>query len=75
MVNQKFQELKRLWGVNSSERAKIIEAMKENLLERNSGQAEYKCDYAYKDLIINIIDTNNVEDLFIVDGDMNPQGK
>ena len=35
MVNQDFQELKRQWGVNSSERTRIIREMRENLLTRN----------------------------------------
>lgn len=74
MVNQEFQELKRQWGVNSTERARIIKEMRENLLKRNSGSEKYSFEYIQQGVVISILDCE-VEELLKIDGDMNPQGK
>ncbi len=74
MVNQEFQELKRQWGVNSTERARIIKEMRENLLKRNSGSEKYSFEYIQQGVVISILDCE-VEELLQIDGDMNPQGK
>lgn len=73
MINQEFQELKRRWGINSSERKKIINAMKENLCNRNCNNDMYKFQYTMPGKVV-LISKCDVEDLFAVDGDMNPQG-
>lgn len=74
MVNQEFQELKRQWGVNSTERARITKEMRENLLKRNSGSEKYSFEYIQQGVVISILDCE-VEELLKIDGDMNPQGK
>ena len=74
MVNQEFQELKRQWGVNSTERARIIKEMRDNLLKRNSGSEKYSFEYIQQGVVISILDCE-VEELLKIDGDMNPQGK
>ena len=73
MINQEFQELKRQWGVNSSERVNIIEAMRENLTKRNKNNDSYAFNYTQKGIVLSI-SSCTVEDLFAIDGDMNPQG-
>ena len=74
MVNQEFQELKRQWGVNSAERANIIEAMRENLRKRNEGNDIYTFNYTSKGTTINIstAEVGGQYGLFAIDGDMNP---
>ena len=72
MINQEFQELKRQWGVNSSERVKIIEAMRENLTKRNNNEDRYVFGYTQQGIVLSI-SSCTVEDLFAIDGDMNPQ--
>ena len=75
-MNKEFQELKRQWGLNSKERAQIIDEMRKNLKSRNNGLSEYKFNYTFKDKVTNIDTCSNVpEDLFAIDGDMNPRGK
>lgn len=74
MINSIFQELKRQWGINSEERATIIQAMRENLIKRNCNNDRYKFQYTRPGELVNI-SSCNVEDLFAIDGDMNPQGK
>ena len=72
MINQEFQELKRKWGINSSERAELIKAMKENLFNRNHNNDTYEFKYTSPGKVVSI-DKCDVQDLFAVDGDMNPQ--
>lgn len=74
MVNQDFQELKRQWGVNSSERARIIREMRENLLTRNGNNKRYSFEYTQQGVVLSILNCS-VDELFEIDGDMNPQGK
>lgn len=74
MVNQEFQELKRQWGVNSSERARIIREMRENLLTRNGNNKRYSFEYTQQGVVLSILNCS-VDVLFEIDGDMNPQGK
>jgi len=74
MLNKEFQELRRLWGLNSKERSEIISKMKKNLIDRNNGNDEYRFCYTKvgKSASINAIE--QVEELLSIDGDMNPQG-
>lgn len=73
MVNDEFQELKRLWSINVGERISIMEQMRKNLIDRNSGLSDYKFEYTSNKMVdINSID--NPEDLFAIDGDMCPRG-
>lgn len=74
MVNQEFQELKRQWGVNSFERARIIREMRENLLTRNGNNKRYSFEYTQQGVVLSILNCS-VDELFEIDGDMNPQGK
>lgn len=74
MINKEFQELKRLWGVNSKERESLISRMRENLINRNKGVELYEFNYTSKSKSINIANELNVSELFAVDGDMTPQG-
>lgn len=75
MVNQKFQELKALWGTNSAECANIIEKMKKNLKSRNDGKSEYVFGYTQPGKVVNIDMCSDGPELFEIDGDMNPLGK
>lgn len=75
MINQEFQELKRQYGVKAREIADIIADMKVNLLSRNNGISNYTFGYTTPGKTIDIQNTNNITDLFAIDGDMNPQGK
>lgn len=73
-MNQEFQELRRQYGVNIQNHiAPIVEGMRENLMERNGGNAEYVIRYTQPGKVV-LISTCGIEDLFAVDGDMNPQG-
>ena len=74
MLNQEFQELKRLLGINSIPRSEIISKMKQNLIDRNNGKDEYSFGYTKNGKSININSIEKVEDLLSIDGDMNPQG-
>ncbi|MBR6891779.1 MAG: hypothetical protein IKN15_00800 [Bacteroidaceae bacterium] len=76
MLNKEFQELKAQWGTNSTEREIIIEKMKENLKSRNNGESKYVFEYTNSKKIVDIDACSNFpEDLFEIDGDMNPMGK
>lgn len=72
-MNVEFQELKRQWSVNLSQRDELVEKMRTNLKQRNNGDAMYTCKYGSKR---NIYDLSccPVEELFTVDGDMVPMG-
>jgi ribosome-associated translation inhibitor RaiA len=73
MINQEFQELKKQWGVNSSERVRITEAMRENLTKRNKNNDSYVFNYTQQGVVLSISNCT-IEELFAIDGDMNPQG-
>lgn len=73
MINQEFQELKRQWGVNSSERVRITEAMRENITKRNKNDDSYVFRYTQQGIVLSI-SSCTIEELFAIDGDMNPQG-
>lgn len=74
-MNHQFQELRALWGNNARERQAIIERMRENLIDRNGGNESYTFGYTQPGRVVNINTCENVpEDLFAVDGDMNPLG-
>ena len=74
MINKEFQELKRLWGVNSKKRDDIISQMRENLLSRNNGESIYDFQYTQPGKTVDIT-SGSVVDLFAVDGDMTPLNK
>ena len=73
-MNAEFQGLKRLWGVNSKERANLIQKMRNNLKSRNNGASEYVFNYISKGKVINIDECSDVpNELFEIDGDMVPR--
>ena len=69
-MNQEFQELKRQYGVNSSERAKIFKDMQTNLKDRNNNNSEYTFEFTRNDTV-NIDDCSEFEELLEIDGNMN----
>lgn len=74
MINQEFQELKRQWSLRNPENEKIIiENMRYNLLSRNGGSSIYTTGFSNPG-ISHDINTCDVESLFAIDADMNPQG-
>ena len=75
MPNEEFQELKRLFALNSTERAYIIDRMKDNLTHRNGGNDLYVFEYTRQGVELHISQCVKPEDLFAIDGDMCPLGK
>ncbi len=74
-MNQEFQNLRERFGNNSRERQEIIMRMRDNLLGRNGGGENYTFVYTQVGRVVNINNCENVpEDLFAIDGDMNPLG-
>lgn len=76
-VNREFQELKRLYGVNSVQLEDILNKMKANLKARNGGRSSYTFGYTTPGRVVDIdkVTLEHIDDLFAVDGDMSPQGK
>lgn len=72
-MKAEFQELRRLLGINSSEREEIIQRMRKNLIKRNSGKPLYVYEYTTKGTTVDL-STCGIEELLSVDGDMNPRG-
>lgn len=75
MINKEFQELKRRFFENPTERATIINEMKENLKQRNNGEDQYVFGFTKRGVEMFISKCDKPEDLFAIDGDMCPQGK
>lgn len=75
MLNQEFQEFRRLWSVSERqlEKDEYITEMRNNLKGRNGGNSEYVTSYTSKGRHFNIDDCE-VSNLFEIDGDMNPRG-
>lgn len=75
-MNQEFPEYRRLWSISKTdeERSQYIEQMRENLILRNSGQHIYQFGYTYLGREVDIAATEDIQDLFAVDGDMTPLG-
>ena len=75
MINKEFQELKRRFFENPTERATIINEMKENLKQRNNGEDQYVFGFTKRGVEMFISKCDKPEGLFAIDGDMCPQGK
>ncbi len=72
-MNTEFQELRRLWSVNLTERDNVIQRMRENLIQRNDGNTSYVYEYTAQGTTVDL-STCGIEELLSVDGDMNPRG-
>lgn len=75
-INNEFQELMRQFSVNIDQRVDILNSMKANLKERNGGESSYTFGYTTPGKFVDIdeVTLEHINDLFAVDGDMNPQG-
>ena len=75
-MNQEFPEYMRLWSISKTdeERSQYIELMRENLIARNSGENVYLFGYTEPGRKVDIAATDNIQDLFAVNSDMNPLG-
>lgn len=76
-INNEFQELMRQFSVNIDQRADILNSIKANLKERNGGESSYTFGYTTLGKVVDIdsVTLDHIDDLFAVNGDMNPQGK
>lgn len=74
MKKKEFQELKRKWSIEVSERNELELAMRENIKKRNNGSREYVIRYTTPGVVYDI-DSCDIQGLFSIDGDMIPQGK
>lgn len=79
-INNEFQELMRQFeenAENSARRVYILNSMKANLKERNEGESSYTFGYTTPGRFVDIdeVTLDHIDDLFAVNGDMNPQGK
>lgn len=73
-MNSEFQKLKGLFVEANKTRQSIIDSMRYNLKGRNGEESIYSFRYTEPGRIVDI-DVADVEDLFAIDGDMNPCGK
>lgn len=72
-MNAEFQEAKRQYSIalSKDEKAKAIDKMRKNLIERNSGEINYTFSYTLRGKVVNIRECD-IKGLYEVDGDMNP---
>ena len=75
-VNRDFQELKRQYHLETDAdiQEAILNEMRENLLERNCQEPNYCMQYTYQGIVYNINECS-LNDLYSIDGDMNPYGR